>query len=127
MAVETTVWLERARAQAIAEFQLAWERAPVAGRTALIAAAERGGVGHRWETGRHACVLALLVAPARKAKEQPKMAAYRIFGCEVTDDFPVTWDASGVTLMELLTSVGVRLPARRAGGRVSALFLKDAR
>ena len=102
-------WQAAARNRAIEHFRLAWERAPAGGRAALIEAAERNSVGHRWETGRRACVLALLVRPALRPAEKPKMAAYRLFGCEVTDDFPVTWDAAGVTLADLLASVGVAL------------------
>lgn len=105
-------WREAARERAVSHFRLAWERAPEAGRAALIDAAERGRVDHRWETGRWACVLALLVSPALRVRETPKAAAYRLFGCEVTDDFPVTWDAGGVTLAHLLGSVGVTVSGR---------------
>jgi hypothetical protein len=107
-------WRNDTRARAIDAFRLAWERAPAAGRAALLDAAARDAVGHRWETGRHACVLALLVMPALKPGEPVKAGAYRLFGWEVTEDFPATWDAGGVTLAELLAAVGVRLP-RRAG------------
>ncbi|MER3421771.1 MAG: hypothetical protein C4290_15135 [Chloroflexota bacterium] len=110
-------WRDVTRARAVEAFRLAWERAPVAGRAALLDAAARDAVGHRWETGRHACVLALLVAPALKPGEPVKAGAYRLFGWEVTEDFPATWDAGGVTLAELLAAVGVRLP-ERAGRRV---------
>ncbi len=105
-------WRDATRARAIEAFRLAWERAPAAGRAALLDAAARDAVGHRWETGRHACVLALLVAPALKPGEPVKSGAYRLFGWEVTEDFPATWDAGGVTLAELLAAVGVRLPQR---------------
>lgn len=109
-----STWKIEARNRAVAQFRLAWQQAPPAGREALIRAAERGGVGHRWETGRRACVLALLVKPAVRPNEQPKTAAYRLFGCETTDDFPVTWDAAGVSLSELLESVGVRVERQRS-------------
>ena len=104
-------WRAVARERAIAQFRLAWERAPAAGRDALARAAARGRVGHRWEDGTRACVLSLLAAPALRLGETPKAGAYRLFGCEVTDDFPVTWDAGGVTLAELLGAVGVHGPA----------------
>lgn len=108
-------WREEARARAVAQFRRAWDGAPAEGRETLLRAAERGRVEHRWETGRHACVLALLVTPVLRPHESPKAAAYRLFGCEVTDDFPVTWDAGGVTLAELLSAVGVRQPVRGRG------------
>lgn len=111
MIAAATDWRQTAREQAIARFRLAWERAPVAGRAALIERARHDRVGHRWETGARACVLALLVRPALRPGEAVKAGAYRLFGCEVTDDFPVTWDAGGVTLAELLASVGVTLPS----------------
>ena len=53
-------WRGLTRERALALFQTAWERAPAAGREAFVEAARREAVGHRWETGRHACVLALL-------------------------------------------------------------------
>jgi hypothetical protein len=109
-------WQDRARQQAIDEFRIAWERAPAEGRDLLVEAAARSSAGHRWETGSRACVLALLVKPARRPNEQPKAAAYRLFGCEVTDDFPATWDAHGVTLTELLASVGVHIDAPKRSG-----------
>jgi len=108
-------WQRSARERAIEQFRNAWAGAPPAGREALVEAAARGRVGHKWETGRHACVLALLVRPALRPSETPKMAAYRWFGCEVTEDFPPTWDGLGVTLPELLASVGVTVPERRRG------------
>ena len=104
-------WRQVARERAVAQFRQAWDGAPPAGRAALVEAAARGRVDHRWESGRRACVLALLVGPALRPHETPKAAAYRLFGCEVTDDFPVTWDAGGVTLAELLAAVGVPAPA----------------
>ena len=111
-------WRVAARERAIAQFRLAWERAPAAGRDALLRGAERGRVGHRWEDGTRACVLSLLAAPALRRGETPKAGAYRLFGCEVTDDFPVTWDAGGITLAELLASVGVHTrPERQAPWR----------
>lgn len=116
MTGERVAWREVARDQAIRQFRLAWERAPAAGREALIEAARRGRVGHRWETGARACVLALLVRPALREREPVKAGAYRMFGCEVTDDLPVTWDAGGVTIAELLAAVGVQLPARPRRG-----------
>lgn len=103
-------WRQAARERAAAQFRQAWERAPSGGRAALLDAAARGRVGHRWETGTRACVLALLVRPDLRPAETPKAAAYRLFGCEIADDFPVTWDAGGVTLDELLASVGVPVP-----------------
>ena len=105
----TLDWRQVARERATAHFQVAWQRAPAAGREALVTAAEHGRVGHRWETGARACVLALLVAPALRPRETAKAGAYRLFGCEVTDDLPATWDAGGVTLAEMLASVGVEL------------------
>ena len=107
-------WRQAARERAVEQFRLAWERGPVAGRAALVEAAEDGRVGHRWETGSRACVLALLVAPALRPRETAKAGAYRLFGCEVTDDLPVTWDAGGVTVAELLASVGIAVRERRA-------------
>jgi hypothetical protein len=107
-----TQWRQEARERAIAQFCLAWERAPEAGREALVEAASRGRVGHRWDRGARACVLALLVRPALRPVESPKAGAYRLFGCDVTDDLPVTWDAGGVTLAELLAGVGVIIGAR---------------
>ena len=106
-------WRQAARERAAEQFRLAWERAPAAGRTALVEAAEAGRVGHRWETGSRACVLALLVMPALRPRETAKAGSYRLFGCEVTDDLPVTWDAGGVKVAELLASVGVTLDERR--------------
>ena len=108
---EAIDWRQLSRVHAMAHFQLAWERAPAAGREALVDAAQRGRVGHRWETGARACVLALLVKPALRPRETAKAGAYRLFGCEVTDELPVTWDAGGVGLADLLASVGVHLPA----------------
>lgn len=116
-AIACPAWRDDTRARAVDAFRLAWERAPAAGRAALLEAAARGIVGHRWETGRHACVLALLVAPALKPGESVKAGAYRLFGWEVTEDFPATWDAGGVTLAELLAAVDVRLPERAGGWR----------
>ena len=112
MTATTIDWRRQARNDAVARFRLAWEQAPAAGREALVEAALRGTVGHRWETGARACVLALLVKPALRPHETAKAGAYRLFGCEVTDELPVTWDAGGVTLADLLASVGVRLPGR---------------
>lgn len=106
-------WRARAREQALGQFRQAWDAAPAAGRQALLDAAAAGRVGHRWETGARACVLALLVRPLTRTGESPKTASYRFFGSEVTEDFPVTWDASGVTLDELLTAAGARAPRRR--------------
>ena len=116
MQTEAIDWRGLTRERAIELFQTAWERAPGAGREAFIEAARREAVGHRWETGARACVLALLVAPALRTGEKPRAGAYRMFGCEVTDELPVTWDGLGVTLTELLASVGVRPePAPRRG------------
>ena len=109
-------WRQQTREQAIAHFRQAWAMAPEAGRAALLAAAARGRVGHQWESGRRACVLALLAGPALRSSEPVKAGAYRLFGCEVTDDLPVTWDGGGVTLAELLESVGAQVPARRKHG-----------
>ena len=111
-------WRARERARTLALFRTAWGLAPPAGRTALAEAAARGGVGHRWTTGRGACVLALLAGPALRPAEAPRAGAYRLFGCEVVDDLPVTWDGGGVTLAELLGAVGIALPTR-AGRRNS--------
>jgi hypothetical protein len=36
-----------------------------------------------------------------------------MFGCEVTDEFPATWDAAGVTPAQLLASVGIQSTASR--------------
>jgi hypothetical protein len=105
-------WREAARERAIEQFRLAWSRAPAAGRARLVERALRGDVGHRWETGSRACVLALLVGPALRPRETAKAGAYRLFGCEVTDDFPVTWDAHGVSPAELLAAVGVPVAPR---------------
>ena len=105
-------WRQAARERAVEQFRLAWVRAPAAGRTALLEAAVAGRVGHRWETGSRACVLALVVAPALRPHELARGRAYRLFGCEVTDDLPVTWDAGGVTVAELLASVGVTVRER---------------
>jgi hypothetical protein len=85
-----------------------------AGRSALVDAATDGRVGHRWTTGRGACVLALLVGPSLRTRESARAGAYRLFGCEVVDDLPVTWDGGGVTLAELLGAVGVTLPSRQS-------------
>lgn len=120
MSATTATWREAARTRASEQFRLAWERAPAAGRSALVEEAERGRVGHRWETGSRACVLALLVRPALRPGETAKAGAYRLFGCEVTDDFPVTWDGRGVSLSDLLASVGVRLGAERRAAHRSA-------
>lgn len=106
-------WRTVARDRAIAQFREAWERAPVSGREALVAAAQRDRIGHKWETGSRACVLALLARPALRPGELAKAGAYRLFGCEVADDFPATWDGAGVTAAELLASVGVYLPGGR--------------
>ena len=112
MMLETAIgWRTMARNRAIAQFQHAWAQSPAAGREALIEAAQRDGIGHKWETGERACVLALLVRPALRPGELPKAGAYRMFGCEVTDEFPATWDAAGVTPAQLLASVGVQAPA----------------
>ena len=116
MANSMTPWQQLARERAIQQFRVAWERAPVAGRQALVEAADRDRVGHRWETGTHACVLALLVRPALREREPVKAGAYRMFGCEVTEDLPVTWDAHGISAAELLAGVGVDLPARGRRG-----------
>lgn len=120
-------WRQAARERAVEQFRLAWERAPAAGRAALVETAARGGVGHRWETGARACVLALLVGPALRPHETAQAGAYRLFGCEVTDDFPVTWDGHGVTLVELLAAVGVELPDRRRGWRAALRLTPAAR
>ena len=103
-------WRQQARDDAVALFRLAWEWAPAAGRAGLVDAAMAGRVGHRWETGARACVLALLVKPALRPREPAKAGAYRLFGCEVTDELPATWDGGGVTLADLLAAVGVHLP-----------------
>jgi hypothetical protein len=108
-----TDWRMVARNRAITQFQQAWGQAPPAGREALIEAALQDRIGHRWETGARACVLALLVRPALHPRELPKAGAYRMFGCEVTEDFPATWDAAGVTPAQLLASVGIHLPEMR--------------
>jgi hypothetical protein len=109
MMLETAIgWRTIARNRAIAQFQHAWAQSPAAGREALIEAAQRDGIGHKWETGERACVLALLVRPALRPGELAKAGAYRMFGCEVTDEFPATWDAAGVTPAQLLASVGVQ-------------------
>ncbi|MGH2587157.1 MAG: hypothetical protein ACRDJE_19765 [Dehalococcoidia bacterium] len=115
-------WQQRAREQAQEQFRLAWERAPASGREAFLEAVRRERVGHRWSTGAGACVLALLVRPALRPAESPKAVAYRMFGCEVTDDFPATWDAAGVTLTELLAAVGVRLPETPKRGLLGRLL-----
>jgi hypothetical protein len=114
-------WQQLAREQAQEQFRLAWERAPAAGREAFLEAVRRERVGHRWSTGAGACVLALLVRPALRPAESPKAGAYRMFGCEVTEDLPVTWDAAGVTLTELLAAVGVHLPGPSKGGLLGRL------
>jgi hypothetical protein len=70
-------------------------------------------------------VLALLVGPALRPAESPRAGAYRLFGCEVVDDLPATWDGGGITLVELLGAVGVTLPKRQrrwAGGRLLSIF-----
>jgi hypothetical protein len=114
MMLDTTMgWRAMARNRAIAQFQQAWAQSPAAGREALIEAAQRDGIGHRWEIGARACVLALLVRPALRPGELPKAGAYRMFGCEVTDEFPATWDAAGVTPAQLLASVGVQVSGDR--------------
>jgi hypothetical protein len=114
MMLDTAIsWRTIARNRAIAQFQQAWAQSPAAGRTALIEAAHRDSIGHRWETGERACVLALLVRPALRPGELAKAGAYRMFGCEVTDEFPATWDAAGVTPTQLLASVGVQAPVLR--------------
>jgi hypothetical protein len=116
-----TTWRERERARTLTLFRAAWDGAPAGGRQALLAAAARDRVGHHWTSGRGACVLALLVQPALRPRESPKAAAYRFFGCEVTDNLPATWDADGVTLAELLESVGAALPAQpNRGGAAGA-------
>ena len=116
MATDRNPWQQCARAEAVAYFRQAWALAPPAGREALVASAERDRVGHHWETGARACVLALLVRPALRPGERPKAGAYRLFGCDVTDDLPVTWDAGGVTLLEMLEAVDVRpLPRQQRG------------
>ena len=122
-------WRQRAREQAIAHFRQAWAMAPEAGRAALLEAAARDRVGHRWETGRRACGLALLVAPALRPGEAAKAGAYRLFGCEVTDDLPVTWDAAGVKAAELLAAVGVALPAHRRQPLIARLrsYMRNGR
>ena len=106
-------WRSAARDRAIAQFRQAWEQAPPTGREALIDAAMRNRIGHKWETGARACVLALLVRPALRPGELAKAGAYRFFGSEVTEDFPATWDAAGVTPAQLLASVGIHLPDSR--------------
>ncbi|MGD9893325.1 MAG: hypothetical protein AB7R89_27315 [Dehalococcoidia bacterium] len=106
-------WRTMARNRAIVQFQQAWAQAPAAGREALIEATQRDGIGHRWETGERACVLALLVRPALRPGELAKAGAYRMFGCEVTDEFPATWDGAGVTPAQLLAAVGVQVPVVR--------------
>ncbi|MFN8556839.1 MAG: hypothetical protein U0531_05630 [Dehalococcoidia bacterium] len=108
-------WRDEARQRAVAQFRAAWTLAPVAGRAAVADAAARGTIGHRWEIGRHACVLALLVGPVLRPGESPKAGAYRLFGCEITEDFPVTWDNAGVTAADLLGSVNA--PASPAAWR----------
>jgi hypothetical protein len=113
MDAATADWRTVARDRAIAQFRQAWERAPATGREALVEAALRDRIGHKWETGSRACVLALLARPALRPGELPKAGAYRLFGCEVTDDLPATWDGAGVTAAELLASVGVYLPDGR--------------
>ena len=112
MGRDVATWQARERARTLALFRSAWVMAPPAGRGALVDAAAGGRVGHRWKTGRGACVLALLVRPALRPGESPRAGAYRLFGCDVVDDLPVTWDGGGVTLSELLGAVGVALPAR---------------
>ena len=114
MAIQSAAWRAEARERALAHFRLAWERAPEAGRAALLDAVERGGPGHRWETGVRACVLALLVQPALRPGEGVKAGAYRLFGCEVTDEFPATWDARALPATALLAAVGAPIvtPAR---------------
>lgn len=126
MMLETAIgWRTMARNRAIAQFQHAWAQSPVAGRAALIEAAQRDGIGHRWETGERACVLALLVRPALRPGELAKAGAYRMFGCEVTDEFPATWDAAGVTPAQLLASVGIQsaaTPRPTLGQRLARLM-----
>jgi hypothetical protein len=115
-------WQTIARNRAVEQFGWAWRQAPPAGRQALVEAAIKDRIGHRWETGTRACVLALLVAPVLRPGEKPKAGAYRMFGSVVTDDFPATWDASGVTRAELLASVGIHLPEQRPHGPVQRIF-----
>ena len=102
----TLDWRAHERARAVALFRTAWALAPAEGREALLHAAADRRVGHRWTTGRGACLLALLAGPALRPSEAPRAGAYRLFGCEVVDDLPVTWDGRGVTLEALLTAVG---------------------
>ena len=116
MHVQASDWREWQRARTIALFRVAWEQSPASGRAALVEAAARDRVGHRWSSGRGACVLALLARPVLRSGESAKAAAYRLFGCEVTDDLPVTWDAGGITLAELLDAVGAPLPKRGPRG-----------
>ena len=112
----------------MARFRKAWEMAPREGRQLLIERAERDAVGHHWERGHRACVLALLAQPALRPSEPVKAGAYRLFGCDITDEFPVTWDGQGVTLFDLLASVGVQVqteqpsPARRLAGCILPAF-----
>jgi hypothetical protein len=113
---EAMTWRGRERARTLALFRTAWELAPPRGREAFVEAALEARVGHRWTTGRGACVLALLAGPALRPGEAARAGAYRLFGCEVVDDLPVTWDGGGVALAELLGAVGVRLPERRQRG-----------
>jgi hypothetical protein len=125
MVAQALTWQTRQRMRTVDLFRSAWAMAPPAGRTALVDAAARGRVGHRWTTGRRACVLALLVGPALRPRESPRAGAYRLFGCEVVDDLPVTWDGGGVTLAELLGAVGITLPERRplwSGRRLVSFF-----
>jgi len=120
---EAMTWRGRERARTLTLFRTAWELAPPAGRTAFVEAAVAGRVGHRWTTRRGACVLALLAGPALRPGEPARAGAYRLFGCEVVDDLPVTWDGGGVALAELLGAVGVGIPerGRRGGWRVLPL------
>ncbi len=111
----TLDWRAHERARAVALFCSAWELAPTEGREALLQAAADRRVGHHWTTGRGPCLLALLAGPALRAGEAPRAGAYRLFGCEIVDDLPVTWDGRGVTLEALLAAVGAtnRLAPRR--------------
>ena len=124
----TLDWRAHERARAATLFRTAWGLAPAEGREALLQAASRRRVGHRWTTGRGACVLALLAGPALRPTEMPRAGAYRLFGCEVVDDLPVTWDGRGVTLEELLAAVGATnllAPCRQSLWRRARLFAQS--